>query len=59
MQASATQLLKPNIVDVREIGTSTTKITLVPRPRPALIKPLAVQNAGGSGECSPRKFWNF
>lgn len=33
MQASATQLLKPNIVDVREIGTGTTKITLEPLDR--------------------------
>ena len=33
MQASATQLLKPNIVDVREIGTNTAKITIEPLDR--------------------------
>ena len=33
MQASATQLLKPNIVKVQEIGTNTAKITLEPLDR--------------------------
>ena len=33
MQASPTQLLKPKIVEVREIGTNTAKITLEPLDR--------------------------
>ena len=33
MQASATQLLKPNIVEVREIGKNTAKITIEPLDR--------------------------
>ena len=33
MQSTATQLLKPNIVDVREIGKNTAKVTLEPLDR--------------------------
>ena len=33
MQANATQLLKPRLVDVREVGTNTAKITLEPLDR--------------------------
>ena len=33
MQANATQLLKPRLVEVREVGTNTAKITLEPLDR--------------------------
>ncbi|MDH3412031.1 MAG: DNA-directed RNA polymerase subunit alpha, partial [Gammaproteobacteria bacterium] len=33
MQASATQLLKPRLVDVRQLGTNTAKITIEPLDR--------------------------
>ena len=33
MQVSATQLLKPNIVEVRDIGKNTAKITIEPLDR--------------------------